>query len=127
MPAPRWLARVNLHFTNHLLGPLAKHLPGMGVIVHTGRKSGRQYRTPVLVFRRGDRIIVALTYGSDAQWVQNVLAAGGCELETEGRVLQLSHPRLLHDEQRSNMLALVRLILGALKVSDFLEMVIANR
>jgi deazaflavin-dependent oxidoreductase (nitroreductase family) len=97
MPAPRWLARFNLHFTNRILGPLAKLVPGMGVIVHAGRKTHRQYRTPVLVFRRGPHFIIALTYGRESQWVQNVLANGECELETTARTLHLSNPRLLHD------------------------------
>ena len=126
MPAPRWLARVNLHFTNHILGPLARHLPGMGVVVHTGRKSGRQYRTPVMIFRRGDRTIIALTYGRESQWVQNVLVEGGCVLETQGHMLRLSEPRLFHDELGGTMPALVRAILGILNVSDFLEMKIAT-
>ncbi len=39
MPAPRWLARFNLHVTNRLLGPLAADLPGIGVVLHIGRKS----------------------------------------------------------------------------------------
>jgi hypothetical protein len=71
MPAPRWLARFNLHMTNRLLGPLARHLPGMGVVLHIGRKTRRQYRTPVLVFRRGNQLIIALTYGRESQSVRN--------------------------------------------------------
>ena len=39
MPAPRWLARFNLHVTNRLVGPLARHMPGMGGAVHVGRKN----------------------------------------------------------------------------------------
>ena len=39
MPAPRWLARFNLQVTNHLLGPLARRLPGWGVVLHIGRKT----------------------------------------------------------------------------------------
>ena len=126
MPAPRWLARFNLRVTNRLLGPLARHMPGMGVVVHVGRKTHRQYRTPVLVFRRGDRLIIALTYGREAQWVANVLAANGCELETGGCTLRLSHPHLFHDEERRAMPAFVRFMLGILNVSDFLELSIAE-
>lgn len=127
MPAPRWLARFNLRVTNRLLGPLARHMPGMGVVVHVGRKTHRQYRTPVLVFRRGDHLIIALTYGREAQWVANVLAVNGCELETEGRALRLSHPHLFHDEERRAMPGVVRFMLGILNVSDFLELSIAER
>jgi hypothetical protein len=49
MPFPRWIARVNLHVINHLLAPIAQRLRGMGVVIHTGRKTHRRYRTPVMV------------------------------------------------------------------------------
>ena len=121
MPAPRWLARFNLHVTNPILGPLAKYLPGMGVIVHEGRKTHQHYRTPVLVFRRDQHFIIALTYGRESQWEQNVLANGGCDLETSGRHLHATEPRLLHDAERRMMPGFVRMVLGLINVSDFLE------
>lgn len=126
MPAPRWLARFNLHVTNRLLRPVARRLPGMGVVVHTGRKTHRQYHTPVLIFWRGDHVIIALTYGRESQWVRNVLAQGGCELQTQGRTVRLSRPRLFHDEERRAMPSLVRLMLDVFNVSDFLELTVAH-
>jgi deazaflavin-dependent oxidoreductase (nitroreductase family) len=122
MPAPRWLARFNRRLTNRLLGPLATRLPGFGVVVHTGRKTGRRYRTPVNVFRRPGGYVVALTYGPDSEWVRNVLASGRCALEIRGRTLQLSRPRLVHDARRRAVPRPVRLVLGLLGVSDFLEL-----
>jgi deazaflavin-dependent oxidoreductase (nitroreductase family) len=121
MPAPRWLARFNLHVTNHFLGPIARYFPGMGIIVHRGRKSRRRYRTPVVLFRRGDGFVIALTYGRESQWVLNLIAEGGGELETRGRILRISQPRLIHDERRSIMPLLIRPMLAILNVSDFLE------
>jgi deazaflavin-dependent oxidoreductase (nitroreductase family) len=126
MPLPRSIARMNRRVTNHLLGGLATRLPWFGVVVHTGRRSLRQYRTPVNVFRRDDRCIIALTYGSNADWVRNVLADGGCTLETQGRTLHLSRPRLLHDESRRPVPAPVRLVLGLVNVNDFLELTVDN-
>jgi deazaflavin-dependent oxidoreductase (nitroreductase family) len=126
MPAPRWLARFNLYVTNRLLGPLARRVPGMGIVLHTGRKTHRNYRTPVLVFRRGDKFIIALTYGAHSQWVRNVLAQSGCELETQGRILRLSHPVLFHDEQRRAMPGFVRPMLKLYNVPDFLELTVVN-
>jgi deazaflavin-dependent oxidoreductase (nitroreductase family) len=122
MPLPRFIARVNRRVTNRLLGGLATRLPGFGVVVHTGRRSRRQYRTPVNVFQRGDRYIIALTYGPNTDWVRNVLAHGGCTLETRGRTLRLSRPRLFQDESRYAVPAPVRLILGIVNVCDFLEL-----
>ena len=54
MPLPRWLARFNRRVTNRLFGPVAPRLPGFGVVVHTGRKTHRPYRTPMNVFRCAD-------------------------------------------------------------------------
>jgi deazaflavin-dependent oxidoreductase (nitroreductase family) len=126
MPFPRWLARVNLHFTNRLLGPLAGRLPGMGIVVHSGRKTHRSYRTPVLWFRHNHGLVIALTYGRDSHWVQNVLAAKGCQLETMGHTLELSGPRLVHDEQRKAMPMPVRFFLALLNVSDFMELTLVD-
>jgi len=96
----------------------------MGVVIHEGRKSHNKYRTPVMVFRQGDRCVIALTYGRDSQWVQNVVAANGCELETGKRTMRLSHPRVFHDDRRESVPAFVRLFLGILNVSDFLELTV---
>ncbi|MGH2766055.1 MAG: nitroreductase family deazaflavin-dependent oxidoreductase, partial [Actinomycetota bacterium] len=89
MPLPGWLARFNRVATNHVTRPLARWLPGFAVVVHRGQRSGRTYRTPVNLFRSHDRYLIALTYGRDRDWVRNVLATGGCDVETRGRTLQL--------------------------------------
>lgn len=122
MPAPRWLARFNLHVTNRILGPLATRMPGMGVVIHVGRTTRKVYRTPVVVFRRDEHYLIALTYGRDSQWVRNVIAEGGCALETEGCSIRLCDPYLFRDEKRWAMPGFVRFVLGLLNVSDFLEL-----
>ena len=122
MPLPHSVALFNKRVTNRITANLATRLPGFGVVVHTGRKTHRQYRTPINVFRRDGKYSVALTYGPDADWVRNVLASGSCALETRGRIIRLSHPRLFHDERRSMMPPLVRLVLGLTMVFDFLEL-----
>jgi deazaflavin-dependent oxidoreductase (nitroreductase family) len=126
MPLPRWLARFNSRVTNQFMGPMARLLPGWGMVVHIGRKTHREYRTPVLIFRHDDRIVIALTYGRESDWVRNVLAQGGCQLETQGQTLRLSRPHLVHDEARRAVPALNRAVLGALDVSDFLELAVTS-
>jgi deazaflavin-dependent oxidoreductase (nitroreductase family) len=122
MPLPRSVARFNRVVTNRILGPLAPYLPSFGVVVHEGRKTHVVRRTPVRVFRRPGSYLVALTYGPESDWVRNVLASGGCELETGGRRLRLVQPRLVHDEQRRAVPAVVRFIGRLGNVSDFLEL-----
>jgi deazaflavin-dependent oxidoreductase (nitroreductase family) len=126
MPLPRPVARFNRRVTNRLLGPLAPVLPGFGVVEHLGRKTGRPFRTPVNVFRRPGGYIIALTYGPDSDWVRNVLAGGGCVLETRRRRLRLTNPRLVHDTRRRGLPAALRWV-GALgDVSDFLALDLAD-
>jgi deazaflavin-dependent oxidoreductase (nitroreductase family) len=122
MPAPRWLARSNRHVLNPIIGRLAPRLPGFGVVVNTGRKSGRTYRTPVNVFAREGGYVIALTYGRESEWVRNVLSSGGCRLETRGRSLRLTNPHLYHDEDRSAVPPPVRVVLGFMGVHDFLAL-----
>ena len=126
MPAPRWLARFNLHVTNRILGPLALYMPGMGVIVHVGRKTRRVHRTPVLIFRQGKHFVIALTYGRESEWVRNAIAQNGCVLETQGKSAQLTSPYLYRDDKRRAMPGVVRLMLGLMNVSDFLELTVAS-
>jgi deazaflavin-dependent oxidoreductase (nitroreductase family) len=116
----RRIAHFNRRATNRVTGPVAPWLPGFGVIVHMGRRSGRAYRTPVNVFRRDRRYVVALTYGTGSDWVKNVQAAGGCELLTRGRRHRLTAPQLVHDESRRLVPGPVRVALRLLDVADFL-------
>lgn len=123
MPIPDRMRHVNKVALNKVTRPFFRWLPGLGVVVHRGRKTGQEYRTPVNVFQRpDDRFVVALTYGRDTDWVQNVLAADGCELLTAGRQIELTAPRLFHDETRHEIRALERSVLGLLHVDDFLEL-----
>jgi uncharacterized membrane protein required for colicin V production len=57
----RWLAKINIAFTNRITGLFAGWLPGFGILTHVGRKSGKVYRTPVSVFRPSNGFIIALT------------------------------------------------------------------
>jgi deazaflavin-dependent oxidoreductase (nitroreductase family) len=118
----RTIGHFNRRVTNRVSGPLAPHLPGFGLVRHTGRRSGRSYETPVNVFRRPDGFVIALTYGTQADWVQNVVAAGGCELVTRGRRYRLVDPEIVHDETRQAVSAFVRPILRVVGAADFLRL-----
>ena len=74
------------------------------------------------LFRSGGGYVIALTYGSDRDWVHNVLVAGRCHVETRGRRLLLVEPRIVKDEGRTLAPPPVRAILKALGVTEFLEL-----
>ncbi len=122
MPLPHWLARVNLVVTNRLTAPFAGWLPWFGMLEHVGRRTGSVRRTPINVFRRGDRYVIALTYGPGVEWLRNVEAAGGCRVRTRGRWIDLVEPRRFRDRARRAMPLIVRPILAVLRVDEFVEL-----
>jgi deazaflavin-dependent oxidoreductase (nitroreductase family) len=65
------------------------------IIEHTGRKSGKAYRTPIGVTPHGDDFITMLVYGTKADWLQNVLAAGSATIVFEGDTYEVEHPEVV--------------------------------
>ncbi|MEV4143168.1 nitroreductase family deazaflavin-dependent oxidoreductase [Amycolatopsis sp. NPDC049691] len=120
MVLPKGLARFNRVVTNRINKYFVNRAPGFGLLVHKGRKSGKEYRTPLNVFRSDDGFVVALTYGPDTDWVKNVLAAESCTLITQRKNYRVHSPELVHDESRKAMPVPIRQILGLLNVHDFL-------
>jgi hypothetical protein len=51
-----------------------------------------------------------------------VVAANGCVLETRGRQVRLVDPRIVHDESRRGVPAVIRTVLGLASVNDFLQL-----
>jgi deazaflavin-dependent oxidoreductase (nitroreductase family) len=120
MPLPRRLANFNRVATNRVLGPLARYLPGFAIVSHVGRRSGHTYRTPVNIFRRGEGYMIALTYGADSEWVRNILAAGGADIETRGRRLHVVDPEVVRDPARSLAPKPARVPLRLANVDEFM-------
>ena len=119
MAFPRWLVPLNRRAVNPLTRLAAGRLPWFGVVRHVGRRTGRHYRTPVNAFPAADGYIVAVSYGRRSDWVRNVLAAGGCDLEARGRLWPCS-ARLIEDRLRRLVPRPARLVLRAIRVEEFL-------
>jgi len=118
----RWIAAFNQAITNRIMIRFAARLPGFAIVTHVGRKTGRVYRTPVRVFRTPDAFLIALSYGRDCQWVQNVLSAGGCQLETGHVLYQFSAPTIVHDPTRRRFPLFVRMALWLAGANDFMQL-----
>ncbi len=122
MPLPRALARFNKLITNRILGLLAYVTPPFALVVHRGRTSGREYRTPVWVFRTDNGFVIPLTYGAArTDWVKNVLADGGATLMMRSRRIDVREPRLAHGRDgRRAVPVFIRPGLLLLRVDDYL-------
>ena len=101
----RVMARVNKRVTNPVMGLWAPYLVPLAQIQHTGRRSGRTYRTPVLAARVGSAFYAPVLYGERSDWVRNVLAAQGCRVRHGGRTAQLREPHVVDAAEASDSVA----------------------
>jgi len=114
----------NKHILNPILSRIARSSHGpFAIIRHVGRKSGRTYETPVIVFPFNGGFVLALTYGKEVDWYRNVMAAGRCVViwhkrevaieKIEPITLAEARP-LLHQPERT--------ILRLIKTQHFIRM-----
>lgn len=99
---PRWLQvlfRAPRQLYEHRLGWLLGHR--FLCLTHVGRRSGRRYRTVLEVLRyepERRRIVVMSGFGERADWLLNLDAAGGGEVETARIRFRADHRRLPTEE-----------------------------
>jgi deazaflavin-dependent oxidoreductase (nitroreductase family) len=125
MSVKRRLARLNKYFGNRIVGRILPAMPGFGAVYHKGRKSGREYRTPVKVFKKNGHFILSLPYGAESDWVKNVIAAGGCEIKTRGRRIPVVAPQVYIDEN-PDIPAVLRWSLQRLHIDEFISLKIVE-
>jgi len=95
MRVPRAVANFHRRVTNPVARSLTPWLPCLGTLEHTGRKSGRHYRTPLLVFKTRDGFVILIGYGPESDWLKNVLAGGPTVLHKLGKAIALANPQIV--------------------------------
>jgi deazaflavin-dependent oxidoreductase (nitroreductase family) len=87
-------------FNKYVLNPAMMIVAGQkywyaGVIEHTGRRSGKAYATPVVVERVSDGFVIPLPYGTEVDWLRNVMAAGRATVRVHGDTSQAVEPEII--------------------------------
>lgn len=95
MPMPRWWTKINKRVFN----PLELRRGARPVLTHVGRRSGQTYRTPLDAHPVDGGYVFILVYGSQSDWVRNVLAAGHARLTIAGGIVELTAPRLVDEDE----------------------------
>jgi deazaflavin-dependent oxidoreductase (nitroreductase family) len=88
-PRTQHVVRIAARFLNPLVVLIAgrRWMPILGILHHRGRRSGRAYATPLGMRHWGNYFVMPRTFGEDAAWYRNVLAAGGCSVKYLGNLL----------------------------------------
>jgi deazaflavin-dependent oxidoreductase (nitroreductase family) len=96
-PRTRRVVRSVARFVNPVILLIAgrRWMPILGILHHRGRRTGRSYATPLGMRPLGNSFIMPRTFGEDAAWYRNVLAAGGCVVTYRGRDYMLVEPEVI--------------------------------
>jgi deazaflavin-dependent oxidoreductase (nitroreductase family) len=84
----------------YVVNPLMSTLAGRrywyaAAIRHTGRKSGKQYSTPIGAEHVEDGFIIPLAYGTQVDWLRNVIAAGRATILAKGETYDVTEPEVI--------------------------------
>jgi deazaflavin-dependent oxidoreductase (nitroreductase family) len=96
-------ARPYVRRFNRVARSCAERVPPFVVVHNVGRKTGRQYRTPVVAFaghdEEGGRVVATpLVWGRDAGWCVNIRAAGAYTLTRRRPDYRVDHLRIVDPE-----------------------------
>jgi len=120
-------------FNRYVLNPVMLGLAGRrfwyaSVIRHTGRNSGRCYRTPVVVKKVPGGVVVPLPYGTKVDWLRNVLAAGHATIDAHGRTYDVIEPRVIDARTAEPQLsARDRWVFRRAKVDNYVAFAVAGQ
>ena len=121
MTMPMAIARFARGYVNPVASHVAGRLPPFAMIRHVGRRSGTEYRTPIMIFRTPDGFVIALTYGPGTDWVRNMFATGAATIQYRGLEIEVKDLRLTVGTEAGSWLPwVVRVALRVMRVDDFL-------
>ena len=125
-PSARGAPRGAIRLFNPLAVRLAgtRLLPLWGVLEHRGRRTGKVFRTPVVVRPTGDGFVVPLPWGADTDWCRDVRAAGGCVIRWKGRDYPMGRPEVIADPDaaRASFSPWQRAMMARLGISHWLRL-----
>jgi deazaflavin-dependent oxidoreductase (nitroreductase family) len=91
--------RFNKYVTNKILIHISgKKFGHFVVLSHIGRKSGKLYTIPIIAEPAKNGFVIALTYGRKVDWLENVLAKGGCSILWKNKDYSLVNPQFIDKE-----------------------------
>lgn len=95
-------------------------IPVWAVIVHTGRHSGRRFRTPIAIRPTADGFVIPLPFGT-TDWCRNAMVGSDTVIRWKGRDYAVGPAEIIDRAAGAAAFPLVlRKLLGVLGVTRFL-------
>jgi deazaflavin-dependent oxidoreductase (nitroreductase family) len=135
--APALIVRAVLAPMTRILNPLVGRLAGrrhftmVAQIHHIGRRSGRNYVTPVGARVSGRVMLIPLTFGNRSDWARNVCAAGECWVLVNGATYHAVRPVFLDAAAAGSLVRaafgpMERFVFTVLGIKQFMRMQVAG-
>ncbi len=119
VPMPRWWTQINKRVFN----PVELRRGTRPVLTHVGRSSGATHRTPLDAHPVDGGYVFVLVYGSQSDWVRNVLADEHARLRLDGYDIELAAPRLISAQEAWRAIGEgVKRSPGFLRIDEYLRM-----
>lgn len=111
----RFINPVLRNVTRTSRGPFA-------LLRHVGRRSGKTYETPIMVFRVEDGFVIVLTYGPQTDWLRNLQATGQGSLRWHKQEYVLQQPEFIDTQAAESALPpLIKRVLRLRGVHEFVK------
>ena len=112
------------HFINPILRNAARTSHGpFALLRHVGRRSGKRYETPIMVWRVKDGFVIVLTYGPQTDWLRNLQSTDHGSLRWHKREYVFRTPEFI--DAKSGLQALpplIKFVLSLRGVHEFVKL-----
>ena len=87
-------------FTTRIAGK--RYVPLYVLLRHRGRRSGREYATPVVGMRVPGGFAIPMAFGEGADWYRNIVSAGGATIRQHGTEHHLVDPAAIDPDSAAS-------------------------
>jgi deazaflavin-dependent oxidoreductase (nitroreductase family) len=116
-------------FVKHVVNPALRYATHaargpFAMLRSVGRKSGKPYATPIMVWPVADGFIIALTYGPRVDWLRNLQSAAQGTLRWHRREYVFQTPVFVDEPTARRALPwMIRTVLGLHGTHEFVKLV----
>ena len=79
-----------------------RYVPLYVLLRHRGRRSGREYATPVVGMRVPGGFAIPMAFGEGADWYRNIVSAGGATIRQHGTEHHLVDPAAIDPDSAAS-------------------------
>jgi deazaflavin-dependent oxidoreductase (nitroreductase family) len=111
-------------FVNPILRNVAHSSLGpFALLRHVGRRSGKQYEIPIMVWRMKDGFMIVLTYGRNVDWLRNLQAADQGSLRWHKREYVFKRPEFIDTKTARHALPpFIKFVLGLRGAHEYVKL-----